>query len=107
MSAQINIHHPVIVWLRFAVRMGLFAVALLWSAGTWFWWEAWVTVGFWTIFGVVTTRYLLRHDPALLAERLKLVPVSRDQKPWDRVIMVLFVIAGVTLFIIPGLDVVR
>ncbi|MBN1929533.1 MAG: isoprenylcysteine carboxylmethyltransferase family protein [Chlorobiaceae bacterium] len=55
----------------------------------------------------MTTSYLLRHDPALLAERLKLLPVSRDQKPWDRVIMALFFVAGVTLFIVPGLDVVR
>jgi len=89
------------------VRMGVLAAALLWSAGRWFWWEAWVTVGLWTIFGAVTTRYLLRHDPALLAERLKLLPVSRDQKPWDRVIMTLFFVAGVALYIVPGLDVVR
>jgi len=107
MFEQIQTHHPAIVWLRFAVRMGLFAAALLWSAGRWLWWEAWVTVGLWAVFGVVTTRYLLRHDPALLAERLKLVPVSRDQKPWDRVIMALFFVAGVALYIVPGLDVVR
>jgi len=29
------------------------------------------------VFGVVTTRYLLRHDPALLAERLKLAQVVK------------------------------
>jgi len=51
MFEQIQAHHPAIVWLRFAVRMGLFGGALLWSAGTWFWWEAWVTVGLWTVFG--------------------------------------------------------
>lgn len=61
----------------------------------------------WTVFGAVTIRYLLRHDPALLAERLKLVPVSRDQKPWDRAIMTLFFAASVTLLIVPGLDVAR
>jgi len=87
MVLQIQIHHPAIVWLRFAVRMGLFCCALLWSAGSWFWWEAWVTVGLWMVFGVVTTRYLLRDDPALLAERLKLAQVVKiDEERHQQVI---------------------
>ncbi len=107
MHEEKQIPRPAIIWLRLAVRMGLFAVALMWPAGTWYWWEAWVTVGLWTIFGIVTTRYLLLHDPALLAERLKLVPLDREQKPWDKVIMLMFFIAGVALYIIPGFDVLR
>jgi len=87
--------------------MALFAVALMWPAGTWRWWEAWVLVGLWTVFGLVMTHYLLRNDPALLAERMKLVPLHKDQKVWDKVLMLLFVIAGIGLYIIPGFDVVR
>ena len=87
--------------------MTLFSVALLWPAGTWNWWEAWLIVGIWTVFGIVMTRYLLRHDPALLAERLKLVPLQKDQKVWDKVIMLLFFIASIGLYIVPGFDVVR
>ena len=64
-------------------------------------------VGLWTTFGVVMTYYLLRHDPALLAERLKLVPLHKDQKTWDKVIMLLFFIAGIALYLVPGFDVVR
>jgi hypothetical protein len=90
MNPQIQIHHPVIIWLRFAVRIGLFDVALLWSAGTWFWWEVWVTAVLWTVFGMVTTGYLLRNDPVLLAGRLELLSVSRDQKSWERESMILF-----------------
>ena len=89
------------------IRMTLFAIALLWPAGTFYWWEAWVIVALWTGFGLVMTPYLLRHDPALLAERMKLVPLHKDQKVWDKVIMVLFFIFGIALYIVPGFDVVR
>lgn len=93
-------------WLSLVVRMSLFAVALLWPAGTWQWWEAWVVVALWTVYGVVMVHYLLRHDPALLAERMKLVPLDKEQKVWDKVIMLLFFIAGIGLYLIPGFDVV-
>ena len=87
--------------------MSFFAVALLWPAGTWQWWEAWVLVGLWAIYGVVTIHYLLQHDPALLAERMKFVPLHKEQKVWDKVIMLLFFIAGIGLYLIPGFDVLR
>lgn len=95
------------VWVSFVIRMTLFAVMLMWPAGTLYWWEAWVIVGLWAIYGVVITCYLLRHDPALLVERLKLVPLHKEQKAWDKVIMLLFFIAGLGLYIVPGFDVVR
>ena len=95
------------IWLSLLVRMSLFAVALMWPAGIWTWCEAWVMVGLWTVFGVVITQFLMQHDPALLAERLKLVPFHKEQKTWDKVIMLLFFIAGIALYIIPGFDVVR
>lgn len=107
MHEQNPSHRPLIIWLRLAIRMSLFALALMWPAGSWGWWEAWVTVGLWTIFGITMTRHLLLHDPDLLAERMKLVPLHKEQKPWDRVIMLLFFITGIALYIIPGFDVMR
>ena len=98
---------PIIIWLRFVIRMSLFAVALLWPAGSLYWWEAWVMIILWAIFGIVLTPYLMKHDPELLAERMRLVPIHKDQKAWDKVIMFLFFIAGIALYIIPGFDVVR
>ncbi len=95
------------IWLSFVVRMILFAVALMWPAGTWRWWEAWVVVGLWTVYGLVMMIYLLRNDPTLLAERLKLVPLHKDQKVWDKVLMLLFFIAGIGLYLLPGFDVMR
>ena len=64
-------------------------------------------IALWTSFGLVMTPYLLRHDPELLVERMKLVPLHKDQKVWDKVIMLLFFISAYALYIVPGLDVVR
>ena len=102
-----NNQTPSVIWLRFFIRMTLFAVALLWPAGTWYWWEAWVVMILWNSFGVTMTHYLLRHDLALLAERLKLMPLAKEQKTWDKVLMILFSIVGIGLYVVPGFDVVR
>ncbi len=104
---MMNKRNSFIIWLSFIVRMTLFAIALMWPAGTWYWWEAWVLVGLWTVFGLVMTIYLLRNDPALLVERLKLVPFHKEQKVWDKALMLLVFITGIGLYLLPGFDVMR
>ena len=47
-------------------------------------------IGLWGSFEVAVTHYLLRHDPDLLAERLKLVPLAEEQKAWDKVVIFCF-----------------
>lgn len=93
--------------LSLVVRMAAFAVALLWPAGTWRWWEAWTVIGIWAAFAVAATVLLSRHDPALLAERLKPNPVQKEQKTWDKMLMLLFLLAGIGIYVVPGFDVVR
>lgn len=66
-----------------------------------------MVIGLWSSFEVAMTHYLLRHDPTLLVERLKLVPLAKEQKTWDKVVMLPFFVAGIGLYIIPGFDVVR
>ena len=102
-----NTYNPFMIWLRFIVRMIFFAIALMWPASTWKWWEAWVLVGLWSLYGLVIINYLLRKDHALLAERLKLVPLQKEQKTWDKALMLLFFIAGIGLYLVPGFDVMR
>jgi len=104
---MINKQNPFMLWLSFIVRLTLFAIALMWPAGTWSWWEAWVLVILWTLYGLVTTIYLLHHDPELLVERLKLVPLQKEQKGWDKALMLLFFITGIGLYLLPGFDVIR
>jgi len=107
MNDQLQTHQPAVIWLMFIVRMSLFAVAFLWPAGTLYWWEAWVVIALWTVFGIPLTYYLLKHDPALLAERLKLVPLHKDQKIWDKAIILPFFILAISLYIMPGFELVR
>jgi len=95
------------IWLSLVIRMTLFAVALMWPAGIWHWWEAWIVTVIWTISGVIMTNYLMHNDPELLVERLKLMPFQKEQKSWDKIIMLIFSIAAIALYIIPGFDVVR
>lgn len=98
---------PIIIWISFVFRMIFFAIALMWPAGNWYWWEAWVLVVLWGVYGLVMMVYLLRYDTELLAERMKFVPIDKEQKIWDKVIMLLFFIAGIGLYLVPGFDVVR
>ena len=95
------------LWISSIFRTVFFSVALLWPAGTLFWWEAWVVIAIWATYGIVMTAFLLRHDPALLKERLKFVPIHQEQKSWDKIIMLMFFVAGITLYLVPGFDVVR
>lgn len=95
------------IWLSFVIRMALFTVALMWPAGTFVWWEAWVLVVLWSLYGLVVINDLLRKDPALLTERLKLIPLQKEQKSWDKALMLLFFIAGIGLYMLPGFDVIR
>ncbi len=99
--------NPAKLWISSLFRTAFFAVALLWPAGTVLWWEAWVVIALWTIYGNVMTAFLLRHDPALLKERLKFIPVHKEQKSWDKIIMLMFFVAGISLYLVPGFDVVR
>ena len=95
------------LWISLVIRMSLFAVMLMWPAGTWRWWEAWVLLGLWSLFSVAIILFLVKHDPELLAERLKVAPVQKDQKYWDKVLMLFFYVAGLGIYIVPGLDVMR
>jgi len=94
-------------WVSLVIRTALFPVAIIWPAGTWRWWEAWVLIGLWMTFFIALTILLLRRDPALLVERMKASPVQKGQKGWDKVIMSLMFIVAIGYYIIPGFDVIR
>lgn len=95
------------LWLSLVLRMGSFALALLWPAGTWWWPEAWAVIAIWSAYAAVMFPFLLRHDPALLAERMKESPIQKGQKTWDKVLSVLMFVVGIPIYIVPGLDVMR
>lgn len=88
-------------------RLALLPVVFLLPAGTWRWWEAWALSGIYVVYAVIMGIYLMRNDPALLAERLKASPVQADQAAWDKVLSVLMLIAGFGILLVPGFDVIR
>lgn len=49
---------------------------------------------------------MLRHNPALLEERMKPL-IQRDQKPWDKALMAAFLLLWCAWFVVMALDAVR
>lgn len=69
-----------VVWLAFM------AVLLFWPAGDWRWVEGWAFLAIFAAGSAFMCAWLIRRDPALLAERMA-SPVQKEQAPWDRVFM--------------------
>jgi protein-S-isoprenylcysteine O-methyltransferase Ste14 len=70
-----------------------FALALFIPAGTLRWRPGWVFLGLFGAFVNGISLWLLRHNPALLRERM--TGFTPDQKPWDKALLAL---TGVTFF---------
>jgi hypothetical protein len=73
-------------WLALAVLAALMGLLLFVPAGTGHYWQAWVYLSIFTGASVLTTRYLLRTDPALLERRLSGGPTA-EKEPVQRFIM--------------------
>jgi protein-S-isoprenylcysteine O-methyltransferase Ste14 len=73
------------------------------AAGDWRWSQAWVFLVEIGVLSFAVSVWLLRHDPALLASRLG-PPLQRDQEQWDRIFMVVLLVAFVAWMMLIGLD---
>ncbi|TNF99692.1 MAG: isoprenylcysteine carboxylmethyltransferase family protein [Gammaproteobacteria bacterium] len=107
---MVNEDKPVITvrtWVSLVVRTSLFPVAILWPAGTWKWWDAWLLIGIWILFFITITLLLVKHDPALLVERMKASPIQKDQKGWDKFLLAIIFVVGICLYIVPGFELIR
>ena len=93
--------------LRYLIQStlwGFFMAALLFvPAGTLDWPGAWVFLIEMTVGGVGLMVWLGRHDPALLAERMK-SPIQREQKGWDKLFMGGFVLLWLGWLAFMGFD---
>jgi protein-S-isoprenylcysteine O-methyltransferase Ste14 len=94
------------VWLTIAAEALIFAALLFGAAGTIVWPAAWAYFILFFIGALWITFWLARHDPALLAERMKL-PVQKGQPVWDRVFLLAMVAAWCAWLPLMGLDAVR
>ncbi|HET7881769.1 MAG TPA: isoprenylcysteine carboxylmethyltransferase family protein [Acetobacteraceae bacterium] len=91
------------VLIQTAVSLVLAILLLFLPAGTLAWTQGWILLALFFVCSQATGLWLLRHDPALLAERMK-SPLSADQTPRDRAIVVAIIIAFVGWLVFMALD---
>ena len=79
----------VVYLLQLVAWTAFMAALILWPAGTLAYPGAWAFIALFTIGGLAMILWLSKHSPSLLSERMA-SPLQRDQKPWDRVWLSLF-----------------
>jgi protein-S-isoprenylcysteine O-methyltransferase Ste14 len=90
-----------------SVVWAAFMVALLFiPAGTLAWPAGWIFLVEFGLAGFLMTRWMLRHNPELLAERMRPL-IQREQKTWDKVLLSALIVLWCAWFIMMGLDAVR
>lgn len=90
-------------WLSLAslaVAMGLLLFVPAWTVH---YWQAWVYLSIFTASSVLTTLYLVKHDPALLERRLRGGPTA-EKRPAQRLIMLCTSIGFIGLLVVPAVD---
>ena len=105
MANEINVKSAVMKKLVSRTSFYLVFVALLLfgSAGTLNWPAAWIYLALSAIVSIGGGIWLARHDPALLAERLKPV-IQREQKGWDKLFMIIMMALWFGWLVLMGLD---
>src|ERR1022692_3019171 len=94
------------VWLTLALEALIFSALLFGAAGTIRWLAGWAYLILFFVGALWITLLLARHDPALLAERMKL-PVQKGQPFWDKILILPMIIAWCAWLVLMGLDAVR
>ena len=94
------------ILLQLLVWTAIMAALILWPAGTLAYPGAWAFIALFALGGFATTFWLSRHSPSLLRERMA-SPVQRDQKPWDRVFLALFILGFCSSLAFMGWDAAR
>src|SRR5262247_4549811 len=90
-------------WLAHAFLAGVLCALLFGMAGTLRYWQAWVYVSIFLGASVLTTLYLMRNDPALLARRMRGGPMF-EREGTQRVIMAFTSLGFIAILVVPGLD---
>jgi protein-S-isoprenylcysteine O-methyltransferase Ste14 len=90
-------------WLSLAVLALIMGLLLFVCAGTVRYWQAWIYLSLFVGMSAVITLDLMRHDPALLARRMKGGPTA-EPRPQQRFIMLGASLGFVGLLVVPALD---
>jgi protein-S-isoprenylcysteine O-methyltransferase Ste14 len=82
----------VLLTLQILAWTAVMAAVLLWPAGTLAYPGGWAFTVLFLVFGFGISFWLYRHNPRLLRERMG-SPIQREQKPWDRAFLSVFIFA--------------
>jgi protein-S-isoprenylcysteine O-methyltransferase Ste14 len=88
------------------IGLAIMLVLLFVPAGTLAWAAGWIFLVEFSIASALITRWLQRHNPTLLEERMKPL-IQREQKPWDRRLMAAFLLLWCAWFVVMSLDAAR
>jgi protein-S-isoprenylcysteine O-methyltransferase Ste14 len=89
-------------WLSLIVSFVLMGLTLFLSAGTIQYWQAWVYIVVGAVSSVPLTLYIV-NDPILLENRFKAGPAA-EQRPTQKIILLVTGLPGIATFAVPGLD---
>ncbi|HKF43922.1 MAG TPA: isoprenylcysteine carboxylmethyltransferase family protein [Thermoanaerobaculia bacterium] len=90
-------------WQGLVLTVAAMALALFGSAGTIRYWQGWTYLAVFSTISTAITLYLMKHDPALLARRLKAGPTA-EPTTRERIIMTLASLGFIGLLVVSGLD---
>jgi protein-S-isoprenylcysteine O-methyltransferase Ste14 len=82
---------------------GVMCARLFGTAGTTQYWQAWIYVSIFLGASVLTTRYLMKNDPALLARRMRGGPIFENEGT-QRIIMAFTSLGFIALLVVAALD---
>lgn len=88
-----------------AIILGVYALPLLFAAGPHLWPAGWVFVVIWFGFLLGLIGWLVRHNPALLQERMRLG--AADQERWDKMLAPLINLAILAWMVFISFDAAR
>jgi len=90
-------------WLALAILAVVMCALLFGTAGTTRYWQAWVYVSIFLAASMLTTLYLMKRDPALLARRMRGGPTF-EREGTQRIIMAFTSLGFIALLVVPALD---
>jgi len=89
--------------IQTTLSLAVIGAVLLLSAGDWRWPQAWAYLAEMAITSLALGFWLARYDPALLSSRLS-SPIQKDQRPWDRIFMMIAFAAFFGWLVLIALD---
>src|SRR5215475_8946927 len=90
-------------WLALIIVLAVTCALLFGTAGTLQYWQAWIYVAIFGGAAALTTLYLMKNDPALLARRMRGGPMFEKERA-QRIIMVFTSLGFIALLVVPALD---